>query len=326
MSVEIAYPYRMVVSGAAVRFEAPEEDVIFSPVNADSVRPISDKLDGARTVDELREKYPKFGRDIAELLDLAVREKVVFDRTRLPSTISGTNLLAAVEKHIPSWNERLFNHQLWRGLYQGKFGQTVARGWSIETYFFIRGAIMRMPSVISACRVPEIREIFLEHFTEEYDHYAFFATALERQGVDVGKIERRGPLPSTEAVINFTKYASRIHPLCYSVCSGLLESTGTDAHKGRDFYRHVAEHYDMARTGWVEPMLKHVDLDESYGHGSVMKEIFEQVPHVDRQVADEIFQTAELFVETLILWFDEIVWFYRNREKDECNLVYRLYA
>jgi hypothetical protein len=111
-------------------------------------------------------------------------------------------------------------------------------------------------------------------------------------------------------VLNMARRAARVDGLAYAACSGLLESTGSDSGRARGFYLDVAKHYDRDSTGFADPLLQHVDLDEEYEHGSVMSEIFAPIPYILCERADQIVTTTALFRETLTLWFSDIERFY----------------
>jgi hypothetical protein len=160
----------------------------------------------------------------------------------------------------------------------------------------------------------------VRHHVEEYDHYKFFADSLTRRGINPNVVERLGALVTTSAVINMIRRAARIDCLAYAACSGLLESSGCDASRARSFYNSVAAHYDKGGSGFVEPMLRHIDLDEAYEHGHVMSDIFTPIQRIEPERADRIVECVFQFKEALLLWFDDIQTYYYRHPFDSTKL------
>lgn len=227
-----------------------------------------------------------------------------------PDFVTGRQMAAMLSHLYGLWNERMFSGPLWQGLADGTAPRSVMIGWLVESYHFIRGANARLPYAAAHCSDERIRSIIVHHHVEEYDHHVFFAESLTRAGVSVETVDALGPLPTTAAVMNMARAAARIDELAYVACSGLLESTGSDAGRARGFYQKVAAHYDGEGTGFVDPMIKHIDLDEAYEHGSVMKDVFEPIAVIATDRADTILRTAFSFMQTLTWWFRDIQQFY----------------
>jgi Iron-containing redox enzyme len=260
--------------------------------------------------------------EIGRIVDSLAKEKLIF---RKPvGIVTGLDFSNILKKLYAIWNELLFSDSLWTKLAGGQASNNVLEGWLIETYHFIRGANSRLPYAASLCPDERIREIFVHHHTEEYNHYKFFGDSLARKGIIVEHVERLGPLISTRAVINMSRSAARSDYLAYAACSGLLESTGTDSQRARAFYGAVASHYDKNNTGFIDPMLQHVDLDEAYEHGDVMNEIFAPIPTITAEQADRVLRVVFEFVETLRYWFQDIERCY-ERQPYNAAALYRTY-
>lgn len=223
---------------------------------------------------------------------------------------TGGQMVTLLNRYYALWNAELFSHRLWTSLVGGTARSGVVDGWLIESYHFIRGANARLCYAASLCHDQRIRSIFAHHYVEEYDHYKFFAESLRRRGFDPDHVDHVGPLSTTLAVLNMARRAARIDPLAYAACSGLLESTGSDAGRARQFYRQVQANYDADGSGFVEPMITHIDLDEEYEHGSVMADVFSDIPSLTIDRANTVFRTVFQFAETLTMWFDDIETFY----------------
>jgi hypothetical protein len=304
----LAYPLQILESRTALTLETAAETI--------TIKGIDPSL-GAKLIEHLNNGTDAgVSSNIAaeKLLGLLLDEKLVVAGE--PDYYTGIQIAQLLQRYFPDWNEDLFGHLLWVSLAAGSAKHSVVDGWLIETYHFIKGANARLAYAISQTTDASIRSIFVHHYIEEYDHYKFFAESLERRGISVDDVERLGPLPTTTAVINMARRAARLDHLAYAACSGLLESTGTDAKRAREFYQELARHYDSGNTGFVEPMLAHVALDEAYEHGSVMQDIFRGAKVVSSERAARIIECASIFKDTLLLWFSDILRHYHLRPFD----------
>jgi len=113
-------------------------------------------------------------------------------------------------------------------------------------------------------------------------------------------------LPSTEAIINFARGAARRGPLHYMACSGLLESSGSDTARAVEFFNSLTASYDTEQSGFVEPLIEHVLLDQAYRHGSICERILGQFNEIDVTVANDVIDTAAGFKDTIIYWFRDV--------------------
>jgi hypothetical protein len=256
-------------------------------------------------IDQWKERYPGRKAEIEQFQSYCQSGGLLLPVTD-HALVSGKQIADYLLRLYPIYNDELFSHRLWKSLVDGSASMDLVKGWACETYFFILGANERMPAAIAACRSERVRSILAEHYREEWDHYKFFAESLECLGLNRQELEARGPLLSTESVMWSARKMARWDELVYVACSGLLESTGTDAARGRQFYAAVEKNYGALAPGFVAPMVKHVNLDEQYGHGSVMEEVFGGAGLVSVERAGTILQGVTEFKETLSLWFDEI--------------------
>jgi hypothetical protein len=250
----------------------------------------------------------------SELVRVLKQEQLAFDC--LTASCTGSQMAALLQETYSHWNQQLFSSLLWTSLFAGTAEDRVVDGWLIESYHFIRAANARLTYATAHADDERIRDIFAHQSLEEYNHHEFFAESLRRRGLDPVIVDRVGPLPTTRAVVDMARYAARADCLAYAACSGLLESTGSDADKARSFYRAVSENFDKEGKDFVAPMLEHINLDEAYEHGSVMRHVFDPIPVISAERADRIIQIAHLFKETLELWFDDILQTYFRKGVD----------
>jgi pyrroloquinoline quinone (PQQ) biosynthesis protein C len=226
--------------------------------------------------------------------------------------IDGRAFAAACRFLFPVWKERLFSHSLWRSLADGTATREQFAGWLLESYHFIEGVTLRLPSVIAATAEPRIRRHFVRHFREEFDHHHFFMHALNALGISSRTVHASRPLPGTEAVLNWMRRCGRDDPLAYAACSGFLESTGADRGTARRFFDVLAENYDLPSAPVVTPLAAHAHLDEDYGHGGFLELVCAEIGAVPESRADAALQAAAGLVETLELWSSDLERHYRH--------------
>jgi len=267
-----------------------------------------DRLNAGSTAGELANAVYLDERHVSAILGALQREGLAVEIE--PETYTGEQIAALLLRFYRDWNEALFSGPLWSSLAEGRAVPRVVDGWLIEGYHFIRGANARLAYAAAHAGDERIRRIFAHHYVEEYDHHTFFAESLRRRGIDPHAVDRIGPLPTTLAVINMCRRAARLDCLCYAACSGLLESTGSDATRASSFYQAIAKHYDREGSGFVEPLQRHSDLDEGFGHGNVMTDVFGPIKLIAADRANQVVETVSLFKETLQLWFSDIERYY----------------
>lgn len=205
------------------------------------------------------------------------------------------------------WKARLFNHCLWRGLVAGTVDRRVFVGWAVESYWFIEGVIDRLPMAAACSENAKLRSVFAHHFSEEWNHFHFFARTLDSLGVTAEQRRVGQPLPSTRAILHWMRNAARRDPLRYAACSGFLESTGADRAAARSFFDHVAMHYDTPDRVAVTPMAEHVSLDEDYGHNTMVENAANCFPSISRERARQALKCAYGLLETLEMWSSDIL-------------------
>lgn len=209
------------------------------------------------------------------------------------------------------WKTRLFSHPLWLGLAGGTLPRAVFVGWVVESWWFITGVMDRLPMAIANTEEADIRAVFARHFSEEWDHCHFFATALDALGIPAAQRMQSRPLPATRAVQHWMRRAARADPLRYAACSGFLESTGNDRARARTFFERVGASYDAGDGRGVRPMAEHVALDEEYGHEGFVQKVARKLQRIERERARAALQTAYGLVETLEMWSSDILLHYQ---------------
>lgn len=282
--------------------ESEEERFRFSNVSLEAAARLLNRIDGSRSPSEILHRHTTHD---AAFLQCIFETGLAIERPT-DSILPGNEIATQLEAAFEVWNRRLFSHRLWQQLAGGTASYELVLGWLVETYHFIRGANARLPYAVAQCLPGRQRNILVEHFAEEYDHDKLFVQSLACFGINEPDVRSMRPLPGTQAVIDWMRAAARLDVLAYAACSGLLESTGSDAVAAQRFYDALEAHYSFA-PGFIAPMRRHIELDKGFGHGHVMRDLFETEGEIELKRADLVAQTAHGFVETLEEWFFDIL-------------------
>jgi hypothetical protein len=106
---------------------------------------------------------------IVAFVNCLIREGLAIEVA--PKTYAGAQIASTLRSFYNRWNDQLFTHPLWQSLSNGTAHRSVIDGWLIETYHFIRGANARLPYAIAHTSDLRVRDTFIHHYIEEYDHY-----------------------------------------------------------------------------------------------------------------------------------------------------------
>lgn len=294
--------------GTAGLIELNDTEYCFKGILSETFSRVMCLLDGRRTLSAI-------ANDAGVQLDLVL---ILFDKllsldlvvdlnTASKEDISPSVFLSICKLMFPIWKERLFSHSLWRLLSDGEATQSQFIGWVIENYHFIEGVNDRLALAIAECTDQKLRLIFAQHYVEEWDHAHFFMKTLNRLGLDAESVLSSRPLPSTLAVLNHMRHCAKRDPLEYAVCSGFLESTGTDRTRGLTFFDELTKHYGNGCIDVLRPLADHVRLDESYEHDLSFQKICGQLEQLPRERASNALAAGAMLVETLEMWSTDIL-------------------
>lgn len=311
----LKFPLSIDARGRSITLDDGAFTHTFSDIPAPVFQRVLERFETPSNPREVASAFSTFSKEVNDLIDYCISEGIFTHGSLNSSTITGGEFAEYLKTCFRNVNDTLFSHSLWASLANGTAAESVVSGWLVETYFFIKGANARLPNAIAHCEDDHLRDMLLHHYLEEWDHYKFFRDSIKLYGLDPVAIDVRGPIPATKAVMLFARDAGRKDSLAYLACSGLLESTGSDASKAREFYGAVQKHYDLAGAGFVKPMLKHIDLDEEYEHGDLMAEALEKYDHISIGDANSVVNVIREFKETLMQWFDEIEEYYSSNQR-----------
>jgi hypothetical protein len=294
---------RVSISGKSLVLEADGYNYEIDGVDPALAFKFLSACDGRSSTEEIcrREAIPP---DLAAVVvEACTDSKLICADLSARRAIAGSLFLKILRQRYVVWNVEMFSQPLWRFLPAGKASRSLVDGWLLESYHFIRGAAARLSYATSLCHDERVMPYVLDHHLEEDDHYQFFEEALRRRKIAFADTT---PLPSTEAIINFARMAARRGPLHYMACSGLLESTGSDAAHAVEFYNSLTASYDNEQSGFIKPLVEHVLLDQAYGHGSICERILGHFDEIDVTLANDVIDTAAGFKDTIVYWFKDL--------------------
>lgn len=288
--------------------ENGQDEYEFAGVAKETVQRVLKAMDGRRTVCEIAMVVETSLSEAVAVVAALVSCGLAFDvcdDTEL--MVDGNQFTQICRSVYLEWKIQLFSHPLWVRLATGEASRTVFMGWLLESYHFIEGANVRMPLAVSECASRGIREVLAHHYVEEWDHGAFFLKSLNEFGIQSDVVFAARPLPTTREVLNYMRRCARLGPLYYAVCSGFLESTGTDRANAREFYARLTMNYAEDRPQVIKPMADHTDLDEAYGHGDMLELMVEHMESLSIEEASRVVEVGAVFVELLELWSTDIL-------------------
>ncbi|WP_405940723.1 iron-containing redox enzyme family protein [Streptomyces sp. NBC_00207] len=283
-----------------------EDQYQFSGIGTPELHAVATRLDGKNKVGAIADETGVPLQSVIAIVDRLVATGLAANVSEASPVVDAGEVAVACRRLFPLWKERLFGGPLWTGLTAGTAKHSQLVGWLVESYHFIEGVNDRLPLVVAECPSRPVRELFLHHFSEEYDHARFFLDSLNALGYSDDAVIDAPPLPSTLAILNFMRRCARRDPLQYAVCSGFLESTGGERSDARSFFKLVQQNYaDSPR--FVEPLIAHVDLDEEYGHNALLEAVCERIGPVLTDHASAALDAGARLVEILETWSSDIL-------------------
>jgi pyrroloquinoline quinone (PQQ) biosynthesis protein C len=215
------------------------------------------------------------------------------------------------EPVLPAWLNEAFSHPFWDRMMSGQGSARLYAGWLIELYHYTRNANRHMPLAAANCRNKPVKALFAKHYEEEWSHFHFFSRAAAAMGIPAEHVKSSAPLPMTMEMSDFMRQAARTDPLCYAICSAVLEGTTTDGNSFNPFYEKVQQLYDVPLAA-VKPIYDHLELDAKYQHANLFKEICEHEGTISRKRAAQVLDFGHQMVEHIWMWTDSIETYYSD--------------
>jgi pyrroloquinoline quinone (PQQ) biosynthesis protein C len=254
------------------------------------------------------------GLDAAKLSALARKLNdagLLYERRRIPESITGLELHHTFNRVLPSWLAEAFSHPFWERMTSGNGSRRLFTGWLIELYHYTKNANRHMPLSCAHTREKALKLLRAKHYAEEWNHYHYFTKALKALGLGNEAVATSVPLPMTLALSNFMRQAAREDVLAYSICSAVLEGTTTDRQQYNPYYEKCAEHYGLPREA-IQPIYAHLDLDVQYQHSDLFRDILEKVDSIPAARAARILDYGHQLAEHIWMWTDDIEKYYGN--------------
>lgn len=284
-----------------------DTEYAFGGISSGVLVSILSKIDGKRSIAVISEESGVAMADIVSLLRKMSEFHLILDGAVSDSkTISPEHFSETCRQLFPTWKARLFSHPLWCNLTQGEASFSQFSGWILENYHFIEGVNDRLGLAIAACPDIAARRILAKHYSEEYNHSAFFMQSLNALGIPDDAVYRSRPLPGTLAVLNHMRKCARQDTLYYAVCSGFLESTGDDRGKARTFFDLLTQYYCKDLPGVIPPLVAHVNLDEAYNHNGLLETVCSFLGDISVERASKALDAGYALMEILELWSTDI--------------------
>lgn len=249
--------------------------------------------------------------------DLLDREKRLDTADKHDQVISGPELYRVFRDNFDDWMQEAFSAPYWQKMLSGEGSRELFIGYLLELYHYTRNANRHMPLVVSTCNPAwkNVKRLLATHYKEEWNHYAFFQNALAAMGLPKQDVIDSDPLPSTLEMSNFMRQCARTSTICYAICSAILEGTTEDGDSYRDFFREIAQLYDIPDAA-IKPIYDHLDLDAQYGHESLFKEICGEVSVITVADAQRVLSTGKQMIDHIFLWTDHIDQYYGDPERE----------
>jgi pyrroloquinoline quinone (PQQ) biosynthesis protein C len=237
---------------------------------------------------------------------------LVYRTSRIPAQLTGEEFHRDYfMKFLPAWLEEAFSHPFWERMMTGKGSARLYTGWLFELYHYTRNANRHMPLSCAHTHSKPIKALRARHYSEEWNHYHYFAKSLRALGFSDDDVETSLPLPMTLALSNFMRQAAREDVLAYSICSAVLEGTTTDRGAYSPYYEKAAELYGIPR-GAVTPIFAHLDLDVKYQHSDLFLDICRTVDTMTAQRASLVLSYGHQLVEHIWMWTENIERYYER--------------
>jgi pyrroloquinoline quinone (PQQ) biosynthesis protein C len=241
------------------------------------------------------------------MLKSCFEEEGLVAQPETADAVSGKDFYANFRAALSDWMQEAFSAPYWDVMLSGKGSQALYVGYLLELYHYTRNANRHMPMIVANCppEWKEIKRLLAVHYFEEWNHYDFFADALVAMGVPKADVETSDQLPSTLEMSNFMRQAARTSPLCYAICSAILEGTTEDSGSYGEYFRKIAPLYDIPDDA-IQPLFDHLAMDIEYNHKSLFEDICLYMQDIPRAEAERAMSFGQQMVDHIYLWTEQI--------------------
>jgi len=212
-------------------------------------------------------------------------------------TVAGLEAILEVESVVDELARQILHRNVFwdrclNAQSQDEFPRSVVLGLILENYHFLYRESYFDAPVLSYVANAKVRASLNAFYSEEYGHDELLMKALVAAGHDRSTIEQAIPLPTTMALCNALAYWSHFDPLFFFTTLGILEGQGLD----RDSFIDCCERIGI-EDAVLAPVRAHAAINQKAGHGNLTRELFAQIPVIDRDTVQRLKAQCRLFIE-----------------------------
>ncbi|MEU4565371.1 iron-containing redox enzyme family protein [Micromonospora sp. NPDC023956] len=278
-------------------------------------------LDGRTKISDLSHLVDLDADRLHAIIEPAVTMGLVDDLST-PDARSGLAALSRLEDLLNRLvDELVFRGPFWRAVTERpeSLHHNVYYGFGLENWFFLYQETFFDGPLVSHPTSAALRAMLQEFYYEEHRHDDIVLRAFVPLGIGKNDLQRARPLPTTTALINLLSWWSRTDPLFFMATIGILEGRLDVDGAGEDepVYDSFLEACGRAgvREDFVQPIRAHAKVNASHDHGAVSRELFAEVPGVDRETEQRWHGKAHLFVETYAAFFNGVLDYYSRPDR-----------
>lgn len=290
-------------------------------VSRDQLLQILRHLDGRTKLSDLAHLVDLDVDRLGAIIEPAVAMGLVDDLSQ-PEARSGLAALSRWEDLVNGLvDELIFQGPFWRAVTERpeSLPHSVYYGFGLENWFFLYNETLFDGPLVSHPNSAALRAMLQEFNFEEHRHDDIVLRAFAPLGISKDDLLRARPLPTTTALINLLAWWSRTDPLFFMATIGILEGRLDSEGDGENgpVYDSFLEACGRAgvREDFVQPLRAHAKINASHDHGAVSRELFAEVPGVDREAEQRWYGKAHLFVETYAAFFNGVLDYYSQPDR-----------
>ncbi|HEU0131844.1 MAG TPA: iron-containing redox enzyme family protein [Mycobacteriales bacterium] len=216
---------------------------------------------------------------------------------------TGTQLYGDVRRHCGAFLKTAAGSRFERAATSGDIEVSQLIGYAIEYYHVVRmspGLIGPSLAHAGSRRSQRLLESFLQ---SEIGHDRLLASALASVGVTEDELLRVVPLPATFAVCATLGVFAAQDPLSFKAALFLFEEPTPEFQRALAAAARGLELPDE----FTEPLLRHANLNEDYGHDDMSRELLADVPFVSDEERLVVLRNVLGLAELLVRLEDEIL-------------------
>ncbi|MEM1255646.1 MAG: hypothetical protein AAGI69_24680 [Cyanobacteria bacterium P01_H01_bin.21] len=273
-------------------------------------------MNGTRSLRELQQLCsPENPTAITKLL-CSLDDQGLLDNAAPVKTYSGSDTLQELEALTQQLlNHKLFGHSptdipLWQLLQLAtpEIPDKVIYGFILEHYHLFSHTSYFQSPTLGFQGSAKIRHLLNELYIQTYGYEELMVAALNGIGVAAEDLPYILPLPETMSIYNGLAFWANFEPLFFlsilgSLFDGILSC----------FERYFVAIEKRGQTdGFIEPIRQLIESQQTYEQLNLTREIFQEIPHIDPEVAQRFKAQIHLFVEMYLNFYKAIGHYYMD--------------